>query len=388
MLTKNYLAMEPIFFTPPRDRMNRELYGDAPSPPPTDPRTFEIMDKQVGLAQDSLDFVKKSYAENQIRQAALDATNKKVSDQMLSDAQANRQRSDEQFAFYKEKGRPVIEKALDDAANYDSAGNIQAFRGRAVADVNNAFGAAEQQQSRSLQRFGVMPNANRMATLNQQMMAQKAAAQAGAMTNSEQAIRDRAIQMRVQGANIANGTQAQAVALGQQASAGGQMALQNGLQMNAANMQSQQLASSGYQQASGALGSAGGMMDGINKNNMAAWNGQVAAQASENQAYGTAASLAGMAAIALMADGGEVGGDDIGQGEAVRHPNGYIDGPGTGTSDSVAAINRTSGQRIQLSKGEVVIPADTVRRKGLEFFEKLIEKTHTPSAIQRRQRGQ
>ena len=57
---------------------------------------------------------------------------------------------------------------------------------------------------------------------------------------------------------------------------------------------------------------------------------------------------------------------------------GPVDGPGTGTSDSVPARG-PAGERYALSDGEFVIPADVVRAKGEEFFWKLIEKFHRPS---------
>lgn len=47
---------------------------------------------------------------------------------------------------------------------------------------------------------------------------------------------------------------------------------------------------------------------------------------------------------------------------------GNVQGPGTGTSDSIPA---------RLSDGEFVIPADVVRAKGTEFFQKLLDQYHT-----------
>lgn len=48
---------------------------------------------------------------------------------------------------------------------------------------------------------------------------------------------------------------------------------------------------------------------------------------------------------------------------------GEVNGPGTGTSDSIPA---------RLSDGEYVVPADVVRAKGTEFFDKLLDKHHKP----------
>lgn len=54
---------------------------------------------------------------------------------------------------------------------------------------------------------------------------------------------------------------------------------------------------------------------------------------------------------------------------------GQVVGPGTGTSDSVpAAIQAPGGAApARLSDGEYVVPADVVKWKGLEFFEKQIQ---------------
>lgn len=61
-----------------------------------------------------------------------------------------------------------------------------------------------------------------------------------------------------------------------------------------------------------------------------------------------------------FADGGDV--------SALRRP---IQGPGTETSDSIPAVI-DGGRPAALSDGEFVIPANVVRKKGTEFFEKLI----------------
>lgn len=56
-------------------------------------------------------------------------------------------------------------------------------------------------------------------------------------------------------------------------------------------------------------------------------------------------------------------------GGQVRRPRGFVVGPGTGTSDSIPA---------QLSNGEYVLPADTVRAVGVDKLDALREATHKP----------
>ena len=58
---------------------------------------------------------------------------------------------------------------------------------------------------------------------------------------------------------------------------------------------------------------------------------------------------------------------------------GMVKGPGTGTSDSVPAMNHSTGQHVALSSGEYVIPAHVVAAKGKDFFDSLLRKYHTPS---------
>jgi hypothetical protein len=57
---------------------------------------------------------------------------------------------------------------------------------------------------------------------------------------------------------------------------------------------------------------------------------------------------------------------------------GLVRGPGTGTSDSVKAVNQDTGDPIRLSNGEYVLPADTVRKVGKEALDSLVQETHTP----------
>ena len=62
---------------------------------------------------------------------------------------------------------------------------------------------------------------------------------------------------------------------------------------------------------------------------------------------------------------------------AFRADGGLIQGPGTGTSDSIAA--QAGGQPMAVSDGEYHIPASVVDALGVDFFEALIAQFHTPA---------
>lgn len=64
------------------------------------------------------------------------------------------------------------------------------------------------------------------------------------------------------------------------------------------------------------------------------------------------------------------------------HANGgMIHGPGTGTSDSIHTQNRATGAPVSVSTGEYVIPADVVRAKGKDFFDKMVRQYHQPTGF-------
>lgn len=69
---------------------------------------------------------------------------------------------------------------------------------------------------------------------------------------------------------------------------------------------------------------------------------------------------------------------------------GQIQGPGTGTSDDVRAVNEDSGQPIRLSNGEYVLPAQTVRAIGMDKLDQIVEKTNGKPPVHRQydRRGQ
>lgn len=65
---------------------------------------------------------------------------------------------------------------------------------------------------------------------------------------------------------------------------------------------------------------------------------------------------------------------------------GQITGPGTGVSDSIPAEG-PGGAALQVSHGEYIVPADTVKAVGVDFLDRLVAQTHVPAAVQRAMLG-
>jgi len=101
-----------------------------------------------------------------------------------------------------------------------------------------------------------------------------------------------------------------------------------------------------------------------------------AAADAANAAAGSVGLGSGGSLGSDSSDSGSVGVGDGAGGGGDGSPGGFkrggeVDGPGTGTSDSIPA---------RLSDGEYVIPADVVERLGVGFFDRLRAQFHTPAA--------
>ena len=317
----------------------------------------DALAEQTRQADELLAFNKTVYEENKTRQVGIDQITNKVVQQNLDLSQKAEDRADDSYNFYKTVGRPAVQKSIEEAGNFDSADNIAAARGRATADVEQGFANADQQSQTALTRLGINPSSGRFMALQQRLQADKAAALAGAATGAEDQRRTQAIGLRQQASNLAQGFPAQTTADGGQSS-------------GTANSAAAAAGASGTQNLAVAQQALNGMATGASiYGNVAAGNNQLYQSANNNiNAINTQAANA-------QAGWGSLAGTALNI--ATRKANGgKVEGPGTGTSDSVPAVNTSTGGPVRLSNGEYVISADTVRAKGTKFFDDLQAKHH------------
>lgn len=343
----------------------------------------EQLDAQVRQADELLAFNKKTYEEGKTRQVGIDAINKQVIDQNLGLSKKAGERADEAYDFYKTTGRPVVEKTINESSTWDSQGNIDAARGRATADVEQQAEIAQKTNSDALRRMGVNPSSGRFMALQQSLQATKQATAAGAATGAEDQRRTQGVQLRQQASNLAQGFPAQSMAqAGQSSGTGGAAAGVAG----AGGAQSAALTSqalSGMSAGAGIYGNAAAGYSNIYGNALNGMNNAAASGASAQQGWG---NLGGMALSGYLNQPTPAGPGLLpgGVGAAPYADGGKITGPGTGTSDEVPAVNSDTGQRIQLSNGEYVISADTVKALGTKYFDNLQKKHHTPVNLGRK----
>jgi hypothetical protein len=281
-----------------------------------------------------------------------------VQDETLRNAQQDRAR-------YEDIYQPLEDNLVKEFQQYDSPERRQEERGRAMADVNTSFDAARRNALQRLEGFGVDPSQTRNSALDIGVRTQQAAAQAGAATAADRATEQTGRALRAEALNIGKGYPSNvAGSYGQSIQAGNSM-VGNANQTTSTSGNAAQGANSFLNTSISGFGQAGNTLTQGYQNQMQQFN---ADQASTTGALSAIGGIAGM----FMADGGATK-----QAIPFESEPGMIDygnGDGTGIDDQVP---------IMASTEEYIIPADVVRAKGVEFFDKLVDRYHTPAEDQR-----
>jgi hypothetical protein len=285
-------------------------------------------------------------------------------------------------ARYEGVYQPLEDNLIKDFQDYGSPERLASNRGRAMADVASSFDAQRRNALQRLESFGVDPSQTRNAALDVSMRTQQAASMAAAGTNASRVDEDKARALRADAINIGRGMPSQVAQSYGQAVAAGNSAIggANATFGTSANAIGSPGSFAGLGQ-SGMTG-AGNMATQGFQNQMGAYNAQ---QQASGSLWGGIGSAVGMAA--MLADGKRP------RDQAIPTTPGHIaggPGDGSGIDDQVPAtiVNPQTGAQMgdaRLSTDEYVIPADVVRAKGVEFFDKLLQKYHTPAAQQRAQ---
>ncbi len=334
--------------------------SSPPDPPdlgPMSEASEEVARMQQQTASEQLDWAREQDENNRaLLQEVLDIQLPAMREQM-DQAQSDRSRYETLF-------RPMEDAFQQEAENYDTPERREAERGKALADVNTQFDAQRQNALKRLESYGVDPSQTRNAALDVGVRTAQAAAMAGAASGADKRVEDTGRALRSDAINMGRGALSNAAGF-YGAAVGAGSAAQGGA-LNTTNTGAGALQSS--------LGFSGQALQGYNQSaniqNSGFQNEMQNYQAGQDQTMGMLSAAGGMAGM-FMADGGEVAPMPY-QGE------GDVDtgmGDGSGVDDNVPAV---------LSDGEYVIPADVVQKKGEEFFDKLIEKYHTPATEQRR----
>lgn len=338
----------------------------SPSPPDPNPGMLASAQASERVANEQLALAREQFAWSKEQSAADREFIKPFLDQQMRIADSNEARANDYYNYEKAVYRPLETSLVNDAQAFDTDSTRERLSREAVADVGQQMGQAREATVRNLSRYGVNPSSTAFANSFAAMDTQEGLAKAQAGTNARLQATALGHAMKMDAAGLgrnlaSNASTAYGIALnanqGAQSGRMGLTASENGMRQG--GISDYGMAQSGY-------GNAGNLYNQEYGQRYSQWNGQFQQAQAGNQMIGSlVGTAAGMFAPIKLRDGGQ----------PIPRARGLVRGPGSTISDSIPA---------RLSKDEYVIPADVVKHKGVEFFDRLIEKYHTPAAMQQK----
>lgn len=349
--------------------------GSAPDPNPgliaSADATAEVAEIQAETSREYLDFYKQQYAE-------MRPLMEQVYKAQIASQQANDARAAEYAAYERDTFRPLEQRLVRQANEFDTEARREQMARTATADVAQAFGVIRGTQNRNLAAAGITPNSGRFAALNQNLLTQEALARAGASNKARIDAENLGFARSMDVTALGRGLAPNATAAAQTGIAAGNSAVDNMSKSTEMMGQGYRGAIAGYGSAANSYGTAANAYGQDFASRMSGYNANLAANAATMQGIGQiAGSIGGAAFYKYGADGGEVP-RGLKYADGVHVGGGSVRGPGGPVDDKIPAM---------LSNGEYVLPADTVKAVGVKKLDKLVDKTHTPAAEQRKKKA-
>ncbi len=263
-----------------------------------DPQVGKAALMQAKTGEDWLTFSKEAYAESQDRQVVTDKLNNEVTTQQLDDMRKASGRSDSEWDRYNTLFKPVEDRMVSDAQNYDTPEAQAKAAAEAKADVMNNASQSQQQNSRQMASMGIDPRSGRYAGVDRATDLSVALAGAGAQNAAREGVKATGMALREGVANFGRGstaTAAQQVGLGLNA---GNSATGNALAADASARANTQIMAQGFQGAQQGYSGQASTLTQQRQQNIAVNQGNQQAGAANTAAVGGLAA-AGMMAVAF-----------------------------------------------------------------------------------------
>ena len=269
--------------------------GGAPDP---DPRIGQAALENAQLGKDWLGFAKKQFAAQNERQEGIDEITKQIGQSQLDTMERVNEWSEEDRARWEETFKPLEDKLVEKASEWDSEERQAKLASQARADVMNEAQIAKEANRRDMRSMGIKPGSGRYAGVERASDFNTAIASADAQNKARDRVRTQGIAMTADAANIGRGLPSQAAGaagLGLQAGNSAQ-----GQYLNAAGnaRANTGVMNSGFSGSIQGNNSAANILNQQHSNQLQAWsaNQQAAGQAWQGigQLAGTAGTLAVM----------------------------------------------------------------------------------------------
>ncbi|MNL04950.1 hypothetical protein D3C87_1255290 [compost metagenome] len=188
--------------------------GGSSSP---DPQVGKAALMQAKTGEDWLTFSREQFDVGNKRQEKIDALTNEVTGQQLSDMRKASDRSDDQWERYNTLFKPIEDRMVSDAANYDTPEAQAKAAAEAKADVMSSAAESQGQNQRQMASMGIDPRSGRFAGVDRGTDLSVALASAGAQNGAREQVKATGMALREGVANFGRGntaTAAQQVGLG------------------------------------------------------------------------------------------------------------------------------------------------------------------------------
>lgn len=328
------------------------------------------------LSREQFAFFRKLFDENKGDINAINARAKDWMDFNIQNAKSDRQR-------YESVYRPLEDQAIQRANYLGSDGYKEQQRGRATANVGQAFEASRQNLQRDLEGYGINPGALRFGSMDTAIRTAEGATKASAANQSDLATDAQADNARARMIAVGQTLPAQVLAQGNAGLNAGGGAASNLLNLTNSGVNSMGTGTQWGSLGTNALLGAGNLQAQQYKDQMAYYDAQNKQSSGLGSLLGFAGSLAadyflpgsGMAIRGMMGgSGGDDGGWSAEDGGQIPERVPEEASPSGGQQpDDVSA---------RLTPGEFVLPRYAVAYYGTDKLQKMIMKAREAYGIQ------
>lgn len=179
----------------------------------------------AALSREALAWYKDEYAKTQPQRDAAAATAEKVGASQLAGMDFATQQARDMDTRNKTVFQPLEDKIVADASQFDTAGRRTQAANEATADVEGAFGRAQEGLARDLARNASTPNSGRSMSLMQDAALKKATAIAGATTGAVKNIEQQGYARKMDAVGLGKGVVGNQATMQQIAQGGGAQAV-------------------------------------------------------------------------------------------------------------------------------------------------------------------
>lgn len=250
--------------------------SEAPKP---DPNIGKAALKNAELGEDFLAFTKDRMKIADERQADLDVIGKRIGEQQIELADRGMEWSLADRNRWETVFRPLQDRYIKEAGEWDSEANLEKAAGEAGAGVKLAAQGQRDASRRAMMAYGVRPDSGRFAATEASYDLGTALGQAGAENQARDQRRNQGIALRADAMNVGSGLPSQAAGgavLGMNA---GNSAFGNQAAANSAYVANTGIVGQGYGAAMTGYGNQASILNQQYSNQLRAWEVQQQASA-------------------------------------------------------------------------------------------------------------